>query len=185
MEANSQEHRLKCCVLQADGNPVAYGNPSPVQSLQQQPAAAATQSTDNASVVVDEPVGNVPSVVAAAVISGGEEEQPTPTYTASTIAAGDTEKEPVKAEPSQPATPAKSNATVDPRDARIQSLQSRNQELQKQVEDLQKVLATRANGSAASEMPPEWAALLQTQTGFPPVLVVLIALFSFLVGLLF
>lgn len=76
---------------------------------------------------------------------------------------------------------------LDPRDTKLASLQSRNQELVKQVEDLQKIIAKSGAGGRGAEqqVPPEWIALLNSQTGFPPVLVVLIALFSFLIGLLF
>lgn len=77
-----------------------------------------------------------------------------------------------------------SSAAVDPRDTKIAALQSRNQELTKQVEELQKTLA-KSSSASSQQVPPEWIALLNSQTGFPPVLVVLIALFSFFVGLLF
>lgn len=70
------------------------------------------------------------------------------------------------------------------KDAEIKALTARNADLAKQVEELKKAL-TKASASPAAQVPPEWVALLNSQTGFPPVLVVLIALFSFLVGLLF
>jgi uncharacterized membrane protein len=96
-----------------------------------------------------------------------------------------------KVEPAQESaasTPTKAAAAADPRDAKIASLASRNQDLQRQVEELQKLVAKNASSPAsgsAGPVPPEWVALLNSQTGFPPVLVILIALFSFLVGLLF
>jgi hypothetical protein len=100
--------------------------------------------------------------------------------------------EPIARAGSPPASPAKPVSkpagiatAADPRDSRISSLQARNQELTKQVEDLQKLVAKSSGGGAEQQAPPEWVALLNSQTGFPPVLVVLIALFSFLVGLLF
>ena len=42
-----------------------------------------------------------------------------------------------------------------------------------------------SKGPADNVVPPEWISILQSQTGYPPVLVILIALFAFLVGLLF
>lgn len=104
----------------------------------------------------------------------------------SAIAAASTSTTASPAKPvSKPAGIASIPAS-DPREARIASLQARNQELTKQVEDLQKIVSkgTARNGTE-QQVPPEWIALLNSQTGFPPVLVVLIALFSFLIGLLF
>lgn len=117
--------------------------------------------------------------VAAAAVAAGVASQ------ASSAAPLEKASEPATAtaSPAKP-TVTVSSSSVDPKDAKIQALTSRNAELAKQVEDLQKAL-TKANASPAGQVPPEWIALLNSQTGFPPVLVILIALFSFLVGLLF
>lgn len=146
-------------MLQADGTPLTYGN----SAAQDQVAPAPTASPANESVA---------AAVAAVPVSVTEPQQAP------------------KAEPVQESaasTPTKA-AAADPRDAKIASLTSRNQDLQRQVEELQKLVAKNAAAPAsgsAGQVPPEWVALLNSQTGFPPVLVILIALFSFLVGLLF
>lgn len=164
MENNISEHRLKCSILQPDGSPMVHI--SAQNASQQDFSPLLTSEVPTGSPVISEdsePVKSEPQVVPAAAIEPPQPQQPvTPTTS-----------------PTKP-------KVIDPKDAKLQTLQARNQDLQRQVEELQKLVA-KSTGSAAAinQPPPEWVALLNSQTGFPPVLVILIALFSFLVGLLF
>lgn len=187
MESGAQEHKLKCLVVQPDGAPVAYPSASPApsqESLAPVPVAAVASGSENVEhnkvneksveKAIDKPSEKAPVEKPAAIEK--------PAVAESTVSAAST-----SASPAKPVSkPAGIAPALDPRDSRIASLQARNQELSKQVEDLQKLVAkSSSGGSGEQQAPPEWVALLNSQTGFPPVLVVLIALFSFLVGLLF
>lgn len=168
VESNTLEHRLKCSVLQADGTPLTYGGSNSGQCDQAAPVPTTSPANEATSAA---------AVVPTSSISEAQQQQ-------------QAKAEPVQEAASSPAkavpAAAKPAAAADPKDAKIASLTSRNQDLQRQVEDLQKLVAKNASSSStASQVPPEWVALLNSQTGFPPVLVILIALFSFLVGLLF
>lgn len=207
MEAGAQEHRLKCQVVQPDGAPIAYPSASPAPS-QESLAPMATPIAFAAAPLASGSENVEPIVKPAEVNEKAAEKlaekavekpaekpietksaEPIPSVAstaASTAFAGSTSTTASPAKPvSKPAGIA-SMPAADPRDARIASLQARNQELTKQVEDLQKIVSKGTAGRGAEQqVPPEWIALLNSQTGFPPVLVVLIALFSFLIGLLF
>ena len=169
MESNTHEHRLKCSVLQADGSPLTYGGNPSGQADQTAPAPTPSPANEAPAAV---------ATVPASVVPEPAQQQQAKDASSQEAAASS----PAKALPG-PAKPA-----ADPRDAKIASLSSRNQDLQRQVDELQKLVAKNAAASpasGASQVPPEWVALLNSQTGFPPVLVILIALFSFLIGLLF
>ncbi len=156
-------------MLQADGTPVVYvgvgGSPLPNGEL----ASASPIPTSESNEALEKPV--------APMVPEKTEDQPSFIPAATAVNATPA----VSASPAKP-KPAAPTSSVDPKDAKIQSLTVRNQELSKQVEDLQKAVSKAAS---SNQVPPEWVALLNSQTGFPPVLVILIALFSFLVGLLF
>lgn len=166
VESGAQEHRLKCAVLQPDGSALSYGSASPLQQH-----VSGVESTDAANEFASS-AASIPPAVAAVVPS------------APSASLGSANASPAKPA-SKPVVAVSAATSTDPKDAKIQSLTSRNAELTRQVEELQKLVSKNASGSSSTEVPPEWVALLNSQTGFPPVLVVLVALFSFLVGLLF
>lgn len=169
VEVGAQEHRLKCAVLQPDGSALSYASGSPLQ--QHGVGADSTEATT-------ELASSAASIPPAVTVTAPPPAQPVPSSIGSVGAS------PAKPA-SKPVVAAPSSTASDPRDAKIQSLTTRNAELTKQIEDLQKLVTKNASTASAAEVPPEWVALLNSQTGFPPVLVVLVALFSFLVGLLF
>lgn len=181
------EHRLKCQVLQADGAPLAYGaSPAPQQEV------PGTQSVGSMAESQEHVAAAVPIVVTEApraeeIPDRKAEAKPEPAKsTAASVASSPAKPvtSPAATTPSKPA-PTTLATGIDPRDAKLKALETRNADLLRQVEDLQKIVGKAGAAGSNAQVPPEWIALLNSQTGFPPVLVILIALFSFLVGLLF
>lgn len=172
VEAQARELRLKC--VMADGSTVVLPNDAPMQpAFSRNPSMADTTPTLTTDHFA-RPVSTTPPQVVTTL-------PPLPPST-STLSSNQSNGGEVEAE-------------LRNSRAKIQQLLARNGELVKQVDDLKRTLLLASNTTPSSDaiaavpetsdLAKEWNTLVESQKGVPPVLLVLVAIFCFLLGLLF
>lgn len=156
LEVNIKEHRLKCMIKEN----------APSSSLPN--ATPLTRSTSRTNSTIEESLPlNTSSSIAPMSQAEGEAKKREKEIIMPSIMTSSNERG---------MGMGSGNGMTNPE---VERLQYKIQELNKQIDDLKKALLNKKSGG-----PPEWITLLNNELGFPPVLVILIALCSFLIGML-